>query len=200
MSRREAATLLALSLAGSVALAATYTRVDITLTQSGGSLTVKTDPAAPPLLGVKTPAMRGNTASVNVAGPPRAWAVKLSPKVPLTLHVNRRGGAATLDLRAVPLTNLDIIQEGGQVSVLLPARSVSITVDQSQTDVRLTVPKTVGLRVQAPQFSHGQLIMNGKTMASGTDSDDRYESANYATAKQRIEVTLTMVDGTLDIR
>ena len=179
---------------GSAAAAAPYSSVQLTLKQQRGNLTIKSQADAPPLLNAKTPVIKNGGAFVTLthAGD---WALKLSPKLPLSLTVQRSEGNAWLDLRSLKLRGLTFLQENGELKISLPTATLDVHLDQTGGETIITLPKSVGVRVKAEQFSQGELVMNGKTMAAGSDSDDKYQSANFETARHKVNIYLTLVDG-----
>ena len=187
------------ALLGSVVAAAAYSSVHITLNQTKGTLVLGAENTASPLLNARAPVIRGGVAFVTLAHA-GDWALKLSPKLPLSLTVQRREGHAWLDLRPFRLHGLNILQEDGVLKVSLPAETLDVHLDQTRGETIITLPKSVGVRVKAEQFSQGELVMKGKTMAAGSDSDDKYQSGNFETAKFKVSIYLTLVDGKVIIK
>ncbi len=176
------------------AAAATYSSVYLTLNQTKGRLILGAKNTAPPLLNAKTPVIRSGMAFVTLTHS-GDWALKLSPKLPLSLTVQRSEGNAWLDLRPFKLRGLTLLQENGELKISLPAETLDVHLDQTRGETIITLPKSVGVRVKAEQFSQGELVMNGKTMAAGSDSDDKYQSDNFEAAKHKVNIYLTLVDG-----
>ncbi|TSA86799.1 hypothetical protein FNU79_06315 [Deinococcus detaillensis] len=181
------------SLAG---LAETYTSLNLTLIQQKGNLSVSKKVDAPPINKVIVKD-RVAFATLNSISP--NWSLQLSPERPISLTVQHNQGNARLDLRSLKLKTLNVTQQDGVLEIWLPKNSLVLTLDQQQVTIHLHLPKNVGILVKADQFSQGELILFGKTMATGTDSDDRYQSHNYTTAKVKIVVHLTMIQGRLAI-
>ncbi|AZI41533.1 hypothetical protein EHF33_01155 [Deinococcus psychrotolerans] len=181
------------SLAG---LAETYNSLNLTLIQQKGNLSVSKEVDAPPI----SKAIARNKvgfATLNSTSP--NWSLQLSPERPISLTVQHNQGNARLDLRSLKLKTLHVTQQDGILEIWLPKSSLVLTLDQQQVTTHLHLPKNVGVLVKIDQFSQGDLILFGKTIATGTDSDDRYQSHNYATAKEKVVVHLTMIQGHLEI-
>ena len=199
MKRLHLICLAAACLTASALAAATYTSVNLTLNQSRGNLTIRSQASASPLLNASTPAIRDGVAFVTLAHA-GDWALKLSPKLPVTLNVQRSKGDAWLDLRPLKLTGLTLLQEDGVLKLSLPTETLDVHLDQTRGETVITLPKAVGVRVKAEQFSQGELVMNGKTVAAGSDSDDKYQSDNFEAAKHKVNIYLTLVDGKLILK
>lgn len=189
-----------LALSSTSGLAAPYTSVSVTLKQDLGSLAVNPNSAASPVLGVRNPPIKNGVAYVGASHSQGDWAIGLSPKLPLSLILDRTQGDARLDLRSLRLTSLSLKQSLGNLDIKLPAANLKVTLDQQQGDTTLTLPPNTGIRVDVRSFKQGTLMIGGKTVADGLSFDGSYQSANYAAARYKVELTVTKELGTLTIR
>jgi len=189
-----------LVLSSTSALAAPYSSVDITLKQELGSLSVGLSNAASPVLGARNPPVKNGVAYVGASHSQGDWAIGLSPKLPLSLNMDRTQGDAQLDLRSLRLTSLSLKQSLGNLDLKLPAANLKAVLDQQQGDTTITLPPNTGIRVEVRSFKQGTLIIGGKTVADGLAFDGTYQSANYAAARYKVELTVTKELGTLTIR
>lgn len=186
---------------GNVARAAgIYTSLNLTLTQQKGNLSVSRGVNAAPMRNLM---IKNEVATVTLSSASPDWALQLSPKLPINLTVQRNGGRAKLDLRSLNLKHLNLTQQGGNVDIWvdiwLSNKTLTLNIDQGQSNIHIHLPRNVGVWVKADQFSQGELILFGKTVATGTDSDDNYQSRNYASARAKVVVHLTMIQGRLSI-
>ncbi|WP_161881849.1 DUF4097 domain-containing protein [Deinococcus alpinitundrae] len=189
-----------LTLSSSSALAATYTSVSIALKQELGSLVVNPNNATSPVLGVRNPPIKNGVAYVGASHSQGDWAIGLSPKLPLSLILDRTQGDAQLDLRSLKLTALSLKQTLGNLDIKLPAANLKATLDQQQGDTTLMLAPNTGIRVDVKSFKQGTLIIGGKTVADGLSFDGSYQSANYTAARYKVELTVTKELGSLTIR
>lgn len=197
--KRIALALTALSLA-SLALAATYRSVALTLKQDLGDLTVTANDAASPVLGARNPTVRNGVAYVSASHSLGDWAVGLSPKLPINLTVQASQGESSLDLRSLKLLGLQVTQELGNLQLKLPAANLKATLRQAQGDTTITLPPNTGISLEVKKLTQGTLVMNGKKVADGQDFNGTYQSANFGTATYRINVTVTVGQGNLTVR
>ena len=189
-----------LALSSTCAQAAPYTSVNVTLKQELGLLSVNLSTAASPVLGVRNPPVRNGVAYVGASHSQGDWAIGLSPKLPLSLVLDRTQGDAQLDLRSLRLTSLSLKQSLGNLDIKLPAANLKAALDQQQGDTTITLPPNTGIRLDIRSFKQGTLSIGGKTVADGLSFDGAYQSANYAAARYKVELTVTKELGTLTNR
>ncbi|OLV15988.1 DUF4097 family beta strand repeat-containing protein [Deinococcus marmoris] len=184
----------------SFALAASYSSVNITLKQELGDLTLAGSSSASPVMGVRNPTIKNGVAYVSASHSLGDWAIGLSPKLPISLTVQASQGESSLDLRALKLLGLQVTQELGNLQLKLPAANLKATLQQAQGDTTITLPPNTGISLEVRKFTQGTLVMNGKKVADGQDFNGTYQSANFATAKYRVNLTVTVGQGNLTVK
>lgn len=184
----------------SFALAASYSSVNITLKQELGDLTLAGSSSASPVMGVRNPTIKNGVAYVSASHSLGDWAIGLSPKLPINLTVQASQGESSLDLRSLKLLGLQVTQELGNLQLKLPAANLKATLQQAQGDTTITLPPNTGISLEVRKFTQGTLVMNGKTVADGQDFNGTYQSANFETAKYRVNLTVTVGQGNLTVK
>ncbi len=76
------------------------------------------------------------------------WDVRVTPALPLTLTVQARAGALTLDLASTQLTALDLQAGAADASVIFPARPATAHLRSIAGDLTLTLPSGVPVRLR----------------------------------------------------
>ncbi len=202
--KRSASVLIAPALTAlataSFALAASYSSVNVTLKQELGALTLSGNSGASPIMGVRNPTIKNGVAYVSASHSLGDWAIGLSPKLPINLTVQATQGESSLDLRLLKLLGLQVTQELGNLQLKLPAANLKATLQQAQGDTTITLPPNTGISLEVKKFTQGTLVMNGKTVADGLAFDGTYQSANFATAKYKVDLAVTMEQGNLTVK
>ena len=99
--------------------------------------------------GRRNPPVKNGVAYVGASHSQGDWAIGLSPKLPLSLNLDRTQGDAQLDLRSLRLTSLSLKQSLGNLDLKLPAANLKAVLDQQQGDTTITLPPNTGIRVEA---------------------------------------------------
>ncbi|QFP78146.1 hypothetical protein [Deinococcus sp. AJ005] len=184
----------------SFALAASYSSVNVTLKQELGDLTLSGNSGASPVMGVRNPTTKNGVAYVSASHSLGNWAIGLSPKLPINLTVQATQGESSLDLRSLKLLGLQVTQKLGSLQLKLPAANLKATLQQAQGDTTITLPPNTGISLEVKKFTQGALVINGKTVADGLAFDGTYQSANFATAKYKVDLAVTMEQGNLTVK
>ncbi|HEX5415472.1 MAG TPA: hypothetical protein VFZ25_07390, partial [Chloroflexota bacterium] len=126
-------------------------------------------------------------------------AVSLTPKVPLTLQTNLGAGNSELDLTNLSVQTLDVNRGGGGETIVhLPsgAGTTRANVRIGAGDLTLVVPPDVGA------YLHTSKGLVSVDLPAGrfTTVSDGYQSANYATAANQVDVYLQMGVGHVDVQ
>ena len=125
--------------------------------------------------------------------------VSLARKVPLNLKTTLGVGQANLDLRDLSLRSLDVISGVGRVTVQFPSGSGQTRANikgavGSQTT--LVIPPNVGAYVHTA----GGLVSVHLPPGHYAKVADGYQSNNYATAADQIEIYLQLGVGQVDVQ
>ena len=125
------------------------------------------------------------------------WDVKLYPQIPIALRVNGGVGRATLDLSALNISSIKLDAGVGSVVVTTP-KSIATTmkVNGGVGSVSIAIPQDVAARIHINGGLGGANIDQGRFAKMG----DVYQSANYATAENKIDIEVDGGLGSISIR
>ena len=114
------------------------------------------------------------------------WDVRLAPDIELDLRIEGGASRSALDLRELRVRRLDLRTGASQTSVRLPAHgATAVRADAGAAQVSFDVPPGVAARIRS------QMVVGA------TDVDEsrfpkldrgRYESPDFATAADRVEI------------
>jgi hypothetical protein len=157
---------------------------------------------------------------------PRRWDIGLNAGVPLDLNVDASSGDATLNLAGMKLKSLAIDASSGSMKVNLPeapdhyaldARAssgsmsfsvpegadVEASVSMSSGSMNFDVPNGAAVRVVVIDSSSGSVNVPREYTRTENRGGDKgaWESANFASATQKIVITVThMSSGSVNVR
>lgn len=148
------------------------------------------------------------------------WQISLAPDLPIDLTVDASNGPVTADLAGLMLSNLDIDAGNGRVTATLPdgvydlrleggnghitltlpaMGSRTVRVDGGNGGVTLTLPVGVAARVEYDE-GNGSVSVDGRfTRVSGDGDEGVYETADYATADERVLFIVDSGNGSVRI-
>ncbi len=184
------------------------TRKSISLSQAGEVTSISTWPFASLFPGDETQQLR--------------WDIRLSPDVPLVLTINGGVGETSLLLSDLQVSNLSINGGVGEMTVDLPTgEGYAVSVNGGVGEFRLNVPQGatptirikggvggftldlpdgVAMRLEA-DTGLGEINMPGNVPQIRDDDNNKvWETADYATASQRILVIFQGGVGGLTVR
>jgi hypothetical protein len=125
------------------------------------------------------------------------WDLALSSRIPLTLDVDTGVGQATLDLSDLQVSEFSLNAGVGSVHVILPAMGRSTAeVETGVGEVVLEIPQGVAARIEADVGIGGLSIDGHRFPREGK----YYESPDYATADNRIDLEIKGGVGTITVR
>lgn len=114
----------------------------------------------------------------------RGWDLKLTREVPIALDLNSGVGQVRLELQRLQLRSLNVQAGVGEVDVTLPERGVyRADVKAGVGALRVAIPAGIAARVTV-KTGLGQVRVNG----TFTHSGDVYETPDYATATDRVDL------------
>jgi uncharacterized membrane protein len=130
---------------------------------------------------------------------PVDWDLGLNRRIPLSLSVDTRGGAADLDLVDVRATELDVRADGSAVDIRLPAVAGATTaaIESKAAAVIVRIPHGVAARIHSPS----------ETPALDVDVERfpvvvyqrEYRSPDYDRSGNRVDIAVTSLAGTIRI-
>jgi hypothetical protein len=134
--------------------------------------------------------------TMNVNGRDGGWLLQLVPGVPLRLQVNTGVGQATLDLRDLQLTGLDVRSGVGETTITLPSGNYDyhVAVYSGVGAVTLRVPRGAPVRLTVDRGLGGLSVP-----ATYQQDGDRYTAPGYAAAPAHLEVQLKSGVGAINV-
>ncbi len=139
----------------------------------------------------------GNFAWWPNAAAENTWDIALSPRLPLILDVDTGVGQTTLDLSGLQVTDFSLNAGVGSVRVVMPAKGrVTADVKAGVGGVSLEIPPGVAARIYADVGLGGMNIDRNRFPLAG----EYYESPEYATADNRIDVRIDGGLGAITVR
>jgi hypothetical protein len=104
----------------------------------------------------------------------------------MRLKVDGGVGAATLDLSRLKVLSLDVNSGVGNVTMTLPRQGqLQANLDAGVGRLRVIVPAGMAARIQVDR-GLGGVDVSGDFQRSG----ERYQSANYSTAANRVDIRI----------
>jgi hypothetical protein len=127
------------------------------------------------------------------------WDIRLNGDIPLKLKIDSGASASTLDLTDLKVVLLDIDTGASSTEVNLPANAGNtlVDVDSGAASLSLRVPTGVAARIR---IKSGLASINVDSARFPRLDGGIYQSADYATAANRADITLETGVGSVDIR
>ena len=135
-------------------------------------------------------------------GGDQRWLVEMSPDVDLDLTLNGGSGRCEADLRGLQLSGLDVDVGSGSIELSLPGENTfGGVIDGGSGALTISVPDDVGVRVVLESGSGSFRPGERFTLASGERDDDGvWETGNWRTADEQIELRIDQGSGSVRIR
>ncbi len=148
------------------------------------------------------------------------WRIGLSPNVPLDLRVDVGSGPVTLRLEGLELTDLVVDGGSGRTEIALPAGSYDANLDVSSGAVGLTLPAggaqnlvidggSGALTIRLPAGMAARVELDPGSGAfrpdarfsqvSAGENNEIWETEGYATAAERVDLTIDQGSGAIRI-
>ncbi|MBT3390496.1 MAG: hypothetical protein HN413_08800 [Chloroflexi bacterium] len=127
-----------------------------------------------------------------------AWDMRMNADIPLALELHTGANDTHLDLSAVQLTELKIQTGASATQVDLPAQAefTRVKVSAGVASVTLNVPAGVAARVNVD----GGLLGVDVDLARFPKVGGVYQSADYETAAQRVEINVDAGVGSISVQ
>jgi len=121
-------------------------------------------------------------------GGPNDIAVRLATDLPVSLQVNGGAGDFDIDLHDVKVTDLRLNIGASNTTLVLPHPSgdVAVRIDGGASNLVLEIPADVEARISVT----GGLVSSNTTNPRATKSGNLIETPSYATAKDRVTVSV----------
>ena len=127
------------------------------------------------------------------------WDVRLNQDIPLNLKIDSGASATVLDLTDLKVVELDIDTGASSTEVTLPANAGNtlVDIDSGASSVKITIPTGVAARIRVKT---GIASVNIDSNRFPHQDGGLYQSADYATAANRADITIDTGVGSVDIR
>ena len=125
------------------------------------------------------------------------WDIAFNADIPLALDLNLGANKATLDLRDMNLSHLDLDTGASDTDIHLPARGRFTTdIDCGAASVTVHIPEGLAARIRSNVAAGGLDIDNNRFPRSG----NYYQSPNFATASNTVDMTIDAGAASIKIR
>ena len=124
------------------------------------------------------------------------WSLRLSDSAPMDLSVKLGAGSSNLNLAGLSLTGLDISLGAGEYTIDLSGdwtRDLDVTIDTGAANIRLRLPRNVGVRVQLEAGPH--TIQTTDLTQDG----DVYTNAAYGVSDVTMQVDMETGIGQINL-
>jgi hypothetical protein len=127
------------------------------------------------------------------------WDLALTGEVPLKLKINSGASSAVLDLTDLLVTALKLETGASSTEITMPARAGNTLADINAgvASLKIVIPAGVAARIRVKS---GMTAVQVDTARFPRLEGDVYQSADYASANNRADITLEAGVGSVDIR
>jgi hypothetical protein len=127
------------------------------------------------------------------------WNICLNGDVPLTLKIDSGASSTTLDLSDLKVVDLDIDTGASSTEVTLPANAgnTHVDIDTGASSLSVHVPIGVAARIQVKS---GLAAINVDSTRFPRIDGGLYQSADYATAANRADITIDAGVGSIEVK
>jgi hypothetical protein len=127
----------------------------------------------------------------------RRWDVALSPQVPIALDINAGASSINLDLRDLRISDLRLSVGAVGTNVTFPEKGKTrATISSGAASFDLTIPQGVAARIQHDGALNSLDVDETRFPRDG----NHYQSPNYDSADDRLELTLDTSVGSVTVR
>jgi hypothetical protein len=127
------------------------------------------------------------------------WDVHLNGDIPLNLKIDSGASAAVLDLTDLKVVELDINTGASSTAVTLPANAGNtlVDIDSGAASVNVRIPTGVAARIRVKS---GIASINVDSNRFPRLDGGLYQSADYATAANRADITIDTGVGSVEVK
>lgn len=131
----------------------------------------------------------------------QTWKIGLSPDIPLDLTLDSGSGSCEFDLSELQLLKVLIDSGSGSIQLDLPDdQSFPLFLDSGSGSVIISIPDEVGVRIKLDGGSGSFNPSNRFQLVSGDWDDGIFETKNYDSADDKIEMEIDQGSGSISIR
>ena len=127
------------------------------------------------------------------------WDIRLNGDIPLNLKIDSGASASTLDLTDLKVVELDIDTGASSTEVSLPANAGNtlVDIDSGAASLNIHIPTGVAARIKVKS---GIASVNVDLQRFPRLDGGLYQSADYATAANRADITIDTGVGSVEIK
>jgi len=127
------------------------------------------------------------------------WDIRLNGDVPLNLKIDSGASASTLDLTDLKVVDLDIDTGASSTEVTLPANAgnTRVDIDSGAASLNIRIPTGVSARIKVKS---GIASINVDSARFPRIDGGLYQSADYANAANRADITIDTGVGSVEIK
>ncbi|HEY5158719.1 MAG TPA: DUF5668 domain-containing protein [Anaerolineales bacterium] len=125
------------------------------------------------------------------------WEVYLNPSIPLSLKFDSGASSSILDLSDLKVIDLDIDTGAGKTELILPANagSTHVDIDTGASSLKVTIPSSVAASIRVKSGIASVAINARFPHLDG----GLYQSPDYNTASNRVDMTIDAGVGSIEI-
>jgi hypothetical protein len=126
------------------------------------------------------------------------WEMRLTRDVPLTLELRTGAGEAQFDLTEVRVTDLRLQTGASSTEITLPAHAghTRVLVEGGAASIKLRAPEGVAVRVHGGSVAVGSMDVDTRRFPRANGG---YESPDFATAANKVEIEARLGAGSLQV-
>ena len=127
------------------------------------------------------------------------WDIRLNGSIPLNIKIDSGASSSTLDLTDLKVVDLDIDTGASSTEVTLPANAgnTRVDIDTGASSLNVRVPTGVAARIR---IKSGVASVNVDSNRFPRIEGGLYQSADYATAANRADITIDAGVGSIEIK
>jgi hypothetical protein len=127
------------------------------------------------------------------------WDIHLNDAIPLSLKIDSGASSSKLDLTDLKVVDLDIDTGASSTEVSLPANAgnTRVDIDSGASSLNLRIPPGVAARIRVKS---GIASVNVDSNRFPRLDGGLYQSADYATAANRADITIDTGVGSVEVR
>ena len=125
------------------------------------------------------------------------WDLALNPTIPIALRIDGGVGRADLDLSALSITSVNVDAGVGTIQINAPPSGITtMRLNGGVGNLRVTIPQGVAARVRVDKGIGSIRVDEARFPKAG----NVYQSADFATAPNRIDIQVDGGVGNIEIR
>jgi len=153
--------------------------------------------------------LEGDQLEVKVRNAPQFWAwvpgesldwdIRLNGDIPLKLKIDSGASSSNLDLSDLKVTDLDLDTGASSAEVILPANAgnTHVEIDTGASSLNVRIPPSVSARIRVKS---GVAAVNVDSNRFPRLESGLYQSADYANAANRADITINTGVGSVEVK